>query len=54
MATGTKSLRDITQIMNEWELREKHGKREYGTTKGAAGFDVPLWASMGLFGHTEP
>lgn len=29
MATGTKSLRDMAQIMNEWGLREKHGKREY-------------------------
>lgn len=29
MATGTKSLREMANIMNEWGLTEKHGKREY-------------------------
>ena len=29
MATGTKSTRDIATIMNDWGLREIHGKKEY-------------------------
>ncbi len=29
MATGTKSLADMAKVMNEWGLRETHGKREY-------------------------
>jgi site-specific DNA recombinase len=29
MATGTKSSREMAQIMTEWGLREKHGKKEY-------------------------
>ena len=29
MATGTKSLRDMANVMNEWGLREIHGKKEY-------------------------
>src|SRR5690606_1160249 len=29
MATGTKSLRDMAELMTEWGLREVHGKREY-------------------------
>lgn len=29
MATGTKSSRDMANLMNEWGLREIHGKKEY-------------------------
>ncbi len=29
MATGTKSTRDMANVMNEWGLREIHGKKEH-------------------------
>lgn len=29
MATGTKSLNDIAKVMNDWGLRETHGKRQF-------------------------
>lgn len=29
MATGTKSTREMAEIMNEWGLREIHGKKEF-------------------------
>ncbi len=29
MATGTKTLREMAKIMNEWGLKEHHGKREF-------------------------
>ncbi len=29
MATGTKTLREMAKIMNEWGLKERHGKREF-------------------------
>ena len=29
MATGTKSLNDMAKVMNDWGLRETHGKRQF-------------------------
>ncbi|MBZ0317853.1 MAG: recombinase family protein [Anaerolineae bacterium] len=37
MATGTKSLSDIAKVMNEWGLKETHGKRKYKIRSQTAG-----------------
>lgn len=37
MATGTKSLREIAKIMNEWGLREKHGFKTFAIHPQRAG-----------------